>query len=314
MTGKTLPKITVVIPTLNSGKTLSKCLDSVIQLHYPKNKIQILIIDGGSRDNTLRIAEQYPVKILIEKRKSRGLAYNIGLKESRGEYVAYLDSDAIAAENWLMKAVKILQADTTVAAVHFRNKAPPNSSYFQKCVDVLQTKSWGQANGAVYRKSALEHVGGFQEYLPYLQESELKIRLINAGYKVKLARKPVIYHTPRESIMRYFIQSIEAGIGSAKFYIVSRYNKILMGIFARSLIIVLPLFWLLSLLFFPIFFWILFPFLICLAAIYLIYLYAHTDKEYKAIKYLVPALMLMWISSLGNLIGVLWALFHLKNP
>ena len=305
------PYISIVIPTLNSGKFLDRCLKSLTKLDYPKNKLEILIVDGGSKDNTLDIAKKYSVSIVFENNTGRGAAYNKGLKEAKGEYIAFLDSDAFAQRTWLKKAIEVLNRDPLVAIVYFRNKAPKNSSYFQKCIDVLQTKSWGQANGAVCRKSLLEKVGGFKDLL-YHQEDELRLRLIRAGYKVKVISESVIYHLPRKNIWSYFLQSIESGIGFAHLCAMTLYYKWILYALVRCIIALLPLILYTQLLFAPILFKQIFIlFLIACLTSYLIYLWIHTDKDYRSIKYILPATALVYISALGNVIGYISLLKNL---
>ena len=53
------PKVSLIIPVLNEEKTIKKCLDSLIDLDYPSNKIEILIAEGDSRDNTKKIIKEY---------------------------------------------------------------------------------------------------------------------------------------------------------------------------------------------------------------------------------------------------------------
>lgn len=88
----TYPLISVVITTFNSERTLEKTLSSIRNQSYPQNKIEILIVDGGSRDKTLEIAKKYECKITkrsgdITSRKQ------FGLIKSSGKYLVYIDSD-----------------------------------------------------------------------------------------------------------------------------------------------------------------------------------------------------------------------------
>ena len=129
--------VSIIVPTLDSEKTVKSCLGSIMGQDYPKDKLEVIIVDGGSRDNTLDVVTEYPVRVIIESRKGRGAAYNRGFQEAKGDYVAFLDSDAIVPVSWLSDAVQIIGQNSSTAAVHFRNVAPPDSSYFQKCVDTL---------------------------------------------------------------------------------------------------------------------------------------------------------------------------------
>jgi glycosyltransferase involved in cell wall biosynthesis len=65
-----LPSISVVIPTFNSENTLGMCLESIVSQDYPKDKIKIIIADGGSVDKTLEIAKRYTDKIFNNQLKT----------------------------------------------------------------------------------------------------------------------------------------------------------------------------------------------------------------------------------------------------
>jgi len=307
-----MPIISIIIPTLNSEKTVGMCLERITKLDYPQDKLEILVIDGGSGDNTLNIAREFSVRIVVESKKGRGAAYNRGLKGAKGEYIAFVDSDAFVSQNWLKVAVEVLNRNPLIAVLHFKNKAPQDVNYFQKCVDTLQTKSWGQANGAVYRKTLVEKVGGFEESLLYLQEDELRVRLINAGYKAEVMDEPVVYHLPREDIWSYFMQSIESGIGLAKLCFITRHYKCAAYSLSRDVLALFPVVLLVSLVFFQNLAWALMLWLLIGTVAYSLYLWYSTNREYKAVKYILPALALVWVSSLGSFVGNVVGVRQLK--
>ncbi len=97
-----LPLISIIIPTLNSETVLEKCLLSISKQKYPKAKVEILISDGGSSDDTLRIAKKYHCQILRNKLKTAESGKALGVKKARGSLVALIDSDNILPNNhWL---------------------------------------------------------------------------------------------------------------------------------------------------------------------------------------------------------------------
>jgi glycosyltransferase involved in cell wall biosynthesis len=105
---RTFPLISLLIPTLNSQKVLSACLDS-IRLQTITD-YEILIIDGGSTDQTLEIAQKYKSKIFKNPLKTAEAAKAIGLKQARGIFVALIDSDNILPDKyWLKKMLSPFQ-------------------------------------------------------------------------------------------------------------------------------------------------------------------------------------------------------------
>lgn len=98
--------ISILIPTLNAVSVLEDCLNSVGRQNYPKDKIEIIIADGGSTDKTLEIAERYGAKIYKNPLKTGEAGKAIALREACGELVALLDSDNILPDkDWLKRMV-----------------------------------------------------------------------------------------------------------------------------------------------------------------------------------------------------------------
>jgi glycosyltransferase involved in cell wall biosynthesis len=111
------PSISVVIPTLNVERALKDCLVSVNQQDYPKEKIEIIVADGGSRDKTLIVAKQYKVKIFPNPLKTGEAGKAIGIRKAKGELVLLMDSDNILiGTDWLSKMVVPFKDSEIVAA------------------------------------------------------------------------------------------------------------------------------------------------------------------------------------------------------
>jgi len=89
------PTISVVMPTLNSDENLDECLNAIRKQDYPQTKIEIIIIDGVSTDDTLKIAKKYNSVILNNPLKTAEAGKAIGIKKAKGEYILFLDSDNI---------------------------------------------------------------------------------------------------------------------------------------------------------------------------------------------------------------------------
>ena len=97
------PTVSVVIPTFNSTRTLRKCLESVRNQEYPKDKVEVIIIDGGSRDDTLKIAAEFNAEKILKNPLRTGEAGKaLGIRNARNQLVAFIDSDNILpSQDWL---------------------------------------------------------------------------------------------------------------------------------------------------------------------------------------------------------------------
>jgi len=100
------PKISICIPTYNSEETISFCLASLSTQTYPKNLVEILIIDGGSQDSTIGICKEYPARILYNPHKIEEKGRPLGIRKATGDVIAFIDADNVMNDpNFLQKMV-----------------------------------------------------------------------------------------------------------------------------------------------------------------------------------------------------------------
>lgn len=132
---QTLPSISVVIPTLNAGAFLESCLKSIVMQVYPKNKIEIIIADGGSTDSTLQIATKYKAKIISNPLKTSESGKFVGVKKSKNQLIAFIDSDNILTTKYWLKKIVYPFRDKEILAAEpirfaYRRKDPFLTRYF----------------------------------------------------------------------------------------------------------------------------------------------------------------------------------------
>ncbi len=102
-----LPTISIIIPTLNAGKTLGLCLESVRAQDYPLDRIEIIIGDGGSTDDTLEVARHHGVDRVVRNPLRTGEAgKSVAAETARNEVLAFIDSDNILDRpDWIRRMV-----------------------------------------------------------------------------------------------------------------------------------------------------------------------------------------------------------------
>lgn len=126
----TLPRVSFVIPTLNSAATLESCLRSIAEQDYRQK--EIIIVDGGSRDSTLEISSKYATRVL-SRMGPLGLARQVGCQSAHGEVLGLFDSDTeLPHANWLTGAVAHFQSNPRIAIVWPVNIAPSHASSVTK--------------------------------------------------------------------------------------------------------------------------------------------------------------------------------------
>ena len=122
--------ISIIVPVYNVEKYLRRCLDSIINQSY-KN-IEVLLIDDGSTDNSGKICDEYKkrdtrIKVLHEKNEGQATARNLGIRNAKGKYISFIDSDDFVDIYFIEKLYSNIieeSADISVCATHkfFKNK------------------------------------------------------------------------------------------------------------------------------------------------------------------------------------------------
>ncbi len=130
-----LPSISIVIPTLNAGAVLEKCLESILLQTYPKSKIEIIIADGGSTDNTINLSRKYGAKIVQNKLKTGEAGKAVGVKNANGDLITLIDSDNILPNNhWFLDMVKPFEDEEIILSepirYTYRKSDPYLTRYF----------------------------------------------------------------------------------------------------------------------------------------------------------------------------------------
>src|SRR3989338_3080620 len=130
-----LPKISIVVITLNNQRSIEKCARSIRSQNYPKELIEYLNIDGGSTDETMKMLKSYGFKIIKSPIRSNAEAQRaIGLKLARNNLIVSLDADNyLPAKDWLKRMVKPFLDDQEIihtGTLHY--KYLENESLFNR--------------------------------------------------------------------------------------------------------------------------------------------------------------------------------------
>ena len=231
--------VSVVIPTYNSGSTIEDCLESLMKQTKPPE--EIIIVDGHSKDSTVEIAKEYECKILYEEGGSRAAACNVGVPEAKGDYVVFIDADAIAKEDWLENLIAAFDLDhgREVGCTTGPNIEYPNETDFGKAVsavyDTFIGGNWTEhiksifnkenryvqsAAGcnAAYKRSALNEAMPFNENLITAEDTEINYKLIKSGYSIYFEPNAIVYHQRPQSHKAYRNKAKKYARGKIQFF------------------------------------------------------------------------------------------------
>ena len=129
-----IPKVSIIIPTYNSESFLPMCLGGINALDYPKEKVEVLVVDNNSSDSTREIAKKFGAEVLIEKGKPPRVCYqrNMGVAKATGEYVFILDHDMELSPTLLKTFAKSAAAHPDVAAWYVPERIVSHNVFMDK--------------------------------------------------------------------------------------------------------------------------------------------------------------------------------------
>ncbi len=215
-----------MIPTKNNQDTVFRCIDSVLSVDYPAEKLEILVLDSSSPPLTLPEGVKDRVTILFRD-YSPPAAYNSLLPRAKGDIVAFIDSDAVADRTWLRRLIDGF-TDQQAGAVggHIRtwNRENPlarsigyelEGRYLRMPDRILRIST---SNLAV-RKDVLVRIGGFDERLRTGYDAKLGLEINKLGYAIKFNPEAVVYHYHRPSFAKFFQQQRTYAVNDVMLYL-----------------------------------------------------------------------------------------------
>lgn len=205
-----LPSVSVCIPTYNSEETIGRCLHSITEQEY--SDVEIVVIDGGSDDQTTSIARRFADEVAIDT-GPLGSARQTGLERSSGEFVALFDSDIyLPDERWLRRAVQYFNYDEGVSTVWPVLLPPPGSSLISKAYArhfnlILEDRIRNEVGllglgNALFRRDVFEEIGGIDRSVHWGEDIDWARKFRNNGYLVVYLDDP-IYHDTMKTLSEF---------------------------------------------------------------------------------------------------------------
>jgi glycosyltransferase involved in cell wall biosynthesis len=225
--------VSVIVPCRNERRFIEKCLDSIIVQDYPKDKSEILVVDGISKDGTREIVKNYSnkyhfIKLLDNPEKFAPSAMNIGINEAKGDIIIRMDAHNRYEKEYISKCVEYLQEykadnvggiwvtlpskDTLVAhsiALALSHPFGIGNSYFRR--GVREVKEVDTVPFGCYKKEVFKKIGLFNENLIRNQDIEFNLRLKRTGGKVLLCPDIISYYYARPDLKSLFKQNFLNG-------------------------------------------------------------------------------------------------------
>lgn len=182
-------KISVVIPTYNEERYVERCLNSLVNQTLPRTDFELIVVDGGSTDRTVEIAEEYADIVLQQKSKGVGGARNDGVAVASAELIATTDADIILQGNWLARICANLEREGVVVTYGPINPIEDKFKYrffiglFNKIMHVfaiLRIFYFTIGSNTAFRRRLFLQVGGYSD-MPAGDDYEIALKLKRKG-------------------------------------------------------------------------------------------------------------------------------------
>ncbi|HJR34947.1 MAG TPA: glycosyltransferase family A protein [Gemmatimonadales bacterium] len=204
-------RVSVIIPVYNTAGLLTEAISSVHRQTVPG--IELIVVDDGSDDGAEleRVVAGAGPGIRLLRQPNRGVsaARNLGLRQSEGDFLVFLDSDDLLLPNYVARQLEFLTAhpDTAVAycdAELFGEGAPPGVRFMDQCPSAgevtfssLVEQRCTVLTTVMARRAALEAVGGYDEALRSSEDFDLWLRMTKGGFRIGYQRELLARHRIR---------------------------------------------------------------------------------------------------------------------
>ena len=213
--------VSVVVPARDEERSLGLCLDSILTQHWPGDRLQVLVVENGSRDRTRDVAETWAardprVSVVVSRAANHAEAMNVGIQAARGEIVARVDAHSHIDRRYVAEVVAAFDRHPGAAVVGGAFLAAGETPC-ERVAGFARSSRLGVGGGygadriphdhpvrsvqcGAYRREALLAVGGFDPAMAYGEDEDLNWRLRQRGFEVILCPALLQHYRPRASL------------------------------------------------------------------------------------------------------------------
>ncbi|MDQ6824959.1 MAG: glycosyltransferase [Candidatus Eremiobacteraeota bacterium] len=225
-------RVSVVVPVYNAQDTLPECLGALLNQSLDRSEYEIIVVDDGSSDDSASIAGNLGVRLVKQRNGGAGAARNTGSGAALGAWVAFTDADCVPSRGWLanlLDAVEREENGRSALGAAGRTVGFASETSAARFVDLMGSLDaqrhldhphfpFAPSLNVMYRRLALEAVGGFDERYTTYEACDLHNRLTRkVGGAFHYAPRAVILHRHRASWKQYWRQQLSYGKGYAQF-------------------------------------------------------------------------------------------------
>jgi glycosyltransferase involved in cell wall biosynthesis len=210
--------VSIVIPARNEEENVGALLESLAALNFPREKLEIILVNHESTDRTGDIARAYGAKVVMKKGGTISSARNLGVSHARAPIVAFLDADCTVSKDWLERALPYF-IDPRVGAVGSYYVVPLEPSTWVRRVLHVQTAArptmsegkWVPAGNMLVRKTVCRECGGFDESLVTCEDVDLCYRVAQKYRVIEDTMIRCFHHGEPKNLRQVFRKELWRG-------------------------------------------------------------------------------------------------------
>jgi len=203
-----LSKISIIIPTINEASNLPLLLSDLSSI---QKEGEIIIVDSGSEDKTIDVANIYGAKVFISKERNRGLQLDIGAKNSKGEWLIFLHADTRLTHDWFEKINSFLKGNKN--SIYYFQFKINNKKIIYRVLEILvnfRSKFFKQPygdQGLIIHRTTYFKNNGFRK-VPLMEDVDF-LRRLNKKKDLKQLNLPIFISSRKWERTNIFLQAIK---------------------------------------------------------------------------------------------------------
>ncbi len=226
------PLVSVIIPCRNEEKFIGDCLNSIVKQDYPAEKLEVFVVDGMSEDRTRNIVQLFSAKhknirLLENQRKITPVALNIGIEESKGDYILRIDAHSFCQRDYVQKCLEYLEKSRADCVGGVLETLPSGKDFVAKAIAKVLSSPFGVGGSTfrtkrkagyadtvpfgAYRREVFRKVGLFNEKLARNQDNELNKRITRKGGKIFITPEIKLNFYAPNTFRKFFRKQFQNG-------------------------------------------------------------------------------------------------------
>lgn len=200
----------VIIPAKNEERNIANCLDSISAIDYPGEHYEVIVVDNGSTDRTVIVAEEKGAKVYAQPGLTISGLRNFGARQAVGKILCFLDADCTVSEDWLKEASRYLDS-TKIACFGSAPVVPSNATWVQKTWfrvrkkrSLIEEVAWLESMNMFIPAAKFISVSGFDESLVTCEDYELSSRLLMHGKIISDQGIVAVHHGEAADLCHFF--------------------------------------------------------------------------------------------------------------